>query len=208
MAHLILVRHGTSEYNAKGLWAGWDDPALNEEGKKDAAAAGESLKDIDLHAAFCSSLIRHKQTLDIILQIAHKSDLPIIESDALKERNYGDFTAKNKWQVKEEIGEENFMKLRRSWDYPVPHGESLKQVYERVIPYYQSTILPKIESGENVIIASSGNALRALVKYLENIADENVATLEIAPGEVYVYTIDANGTITNKEIRNQHENKV
>jgi 2,3-bisphosphoglycerate-dependent phosphoglycerate mutase len=208
MAKLVLVRHGTSDYNAKGIWAGWDNPELNEDGRKDAATAGETLKDIDFDGAYSSSLIRHVQTLDIILQTIGKTDLPKTQSDALKERNYGDFTAKNKWEVKEQIGEEEFLKLRRSWDYPVPNGESLKQVYERVVPYYESTLLPELKSGKNLIIASSGNALRALVKYLEAIPDENIGNLEIAPGEVYVYTIDESGKITNKEIRNQHENKV
>jgi 2,3-bisphosphoglycerate-dependent phosphoglycerate mutase len=208
MAYLILVRHGTSEYNAKGLWAGWDDPNLTEEGKKDAAAAGETLKDLSINAAFTSPLIRHKQTLEIILQTLNKSDLPITVSDALKERNYGDFTGKNKWEVKEQIGEEEFMKLRRSWDYPIPNGESLKQVSERVIAYYESTISPQLQEEKNIIISSSGNALRSLVKFLEKISDEDIPKLEIAPGEVYVYNLDEMGKILSKEIRNKHENKV
>lgn len=208
MAQLLLVRHGTSDYNAKGIWAGWHDPALNEEGKDDAAAAGASIRGITLNRGFISPLIRHKQTLDIILKTLNRTDLPITVSDSLKERNYGDFTGKNKWEVKEQIGEEEFLKLRRSWDYPVPNGESLKQVYERVIPYYESTILPELKDDKNVIIASSGNALRALVKHLENVSDADVPNLEIAPGEVYVYTLDQEGKVIKKEIRNQHENKV
>lgn len=208
MAQLILVRHGTSDYNAKGLWAGWHDPQLNEDGKKDAAAAGASIRGLTINGGFISSLKRHKQTLDIILETLNRTDIPVTVNDALKERNYGDFTGKNKWQVKEQIGEEEFLKLRRSWDYPVPNGESLKQVYERVIPYYESTILPELKEDKNIIIASSGNALRALVKHLENVPDSEVANLEIAPGEVYVYTLDQEGRIINKEIRNQHENKV
>jgi 2,3-bisphosphoglycerate-dependent phosphoglycerate mutase len=202
MAYLVLVRHGTSEYNAKGIWAGWHDPVLTEEGKKDAETAAETLKDITFDYAFISSLKRHKETLEIILHHLNQNQVQTIETDAVKERNYGDFTGKNKWEVKEQLGDEEFLKLRRSWDYPVPNGESMKQVYEREIPYYESDILTKLKEGKNVIIASSGNSLRTLVKYLENISDEDIAKVEIAPGEVYVYTIDAEGKVTNKEIRN------
>jgi 2,3-bisphosphoglycerate-dependent phosphoglycerate mutase len=205
MSYLVLVRHGTSTYNEKGIWAGWDDPELTEKGKEDAVAAGETLKDIHFNEAYISSLIRHKETLKIILDTIGQPDVQTIESNAVKERDYGDFTAKNKWEVKEKLGEAEFLKLRRSWDYPVPNGESLKQVYEREIPYYESTILPQLKDGKNVIIVSSGNALRTLVKYLENISDDDIASVEIAPGEVYVYEINEVGEVTHKEIRNHQE---
>jgi len=205
MAYLVLVRHGTSEYNEKGLWAGWDDPKLTEKGKEDAQTAAETLKDIHFDSAFTSPLIRHKQTLEIILEILKQTHVSITESNALKERDYGDFTAKNKWEVKKKLGEKEFLKLRRSWDYPVPNGESLKQVYEREVPYYESTILPQLKDGKNVLIAGSGNSLRALVKYLESIPDDQISEVEIAPGEVYVYEINEVGKITHKEIRNHHE---
>lgn len=202
MAYLVLVRHGTSEYNAKGIWAGWHDPLLTEEGKKDAEIAGEALRDIHFDYGIVSSLTRHKQTLEIILKHPGQEHVQVIETEAVKERNYGDFTGKNKWEVKKQLGEEEFLKLRRSWDYPVPNGESMKQVYEREIPYYENEILPKLKEGKNIIIASSGNSLRTLVKYLENISDEGIAKVEIAPGEVYIYTINSEGKVTNKEIRN------
>lgn len=205
MAYLVLVRHGTSEYNAKGIWAGWDDPELNDKGKEDAKAAGSFLKDIKFDEAYISDLKRHKQTLDIILNEINQSDVHTTVSNAVKERDYGDFTAKNKWEVKKKLGEEEFLKLRRSWDYPVPNGESLKQVYDREIPFYENTILPQLREGKNVIIASSGNSLRALVKYLEDIPDEQIASVEIAPGEIYVYEINSEGDIERKEIRNHHE---
>ena len=205
MAYLALVRHGTSTYNEKGIWAGWDDPELTEKGKEDAKVAGEHLKDIHFDEAYTSDLTRHKQTLQIILKTLNQTDIHTTESNAVKERDYGDFTAQNKWEVKKKLGEEEFLKLRRSWDYPVPNGESLKQVYEREIPYYQSTIQPHLIEGKNVLIASSGNSLRALVKYLENISDEDIASVQIAPGEIYLYTINQLGEITAKEIRNHHE---
>lgn len=205
MSYLVLIRHGTSEYNAKGLWAGWHNPPLTPEGEKDAEVAGDALNDIHFDYAYTAPFIRTKKTLEIILQTINQTDLPIIEAAEIKERNYGDFNGKNKWEIKEKLGEAEFLKLRRGWDYPVPNGETLKQVYERSVPYFEKTIVPELEKGKNVIISSSGNALRSLVKYLENISDEAIADVQIAPGEIYVYTIDANGKVVNKEIRNHKE---
>lgn len=207
-ASLVLIRHGRSVYNEKGLWAGWNEPPLTENGKEDVRIAAGTLRDIHFDLAYTSHLIRHQQTVAVIKKTLHRKDLQVIIDDALLERNYGDFTAKNKWEVEKQIGKEEFMKLRRSFNYPVPNGESLKQVYERVVPCYQNTLLPKLKSGKNILIASSGNALRALVKYLENISDTEISKLEIATGEVYVYKIDEDGKVVSKEIRNQHENKV
>src|SRR6185369_3316560 len=205
MAYLVLVRHGESEYNAKGLWAGWHDPNLTPEGEKDAGVAAENLKDIHFDYAYTAPFIRTKNTLEIILQGLNQTDLPIIEANEIRERNYGDFNGKNKWAIKEKLGKEEFLKLRRGWDYPVPNGETLKQVYERAVPYYQANILPQLQTGKNVIVSSSGNALRSLIKFLENISDEAIADVQIAPGEIYVYTIDSEGKVTNKEIRNHKE---
>ena len=124
-----------------------------------------------------------------------------IADAALNERDYGDLTGKNKWEVKEQLGEEEFLKIRRSWDYPPKNGESLKNVYERVVPFYESRILPELKNGKNVIIAAHGNSLRALVKFLENIPDEEISKLEMKLGEPYVYEIDETGKIVSKEIR-------
>jgi 2,3-bisphosphoglycerate-dependent phosphoglycerate mutase len=203
MAHLVLVRHGTSEYNAKGLWAGWHDPALTPEGEKDAVVAAETLKDLHFDEAYTAPFLRTQKTLEILLHTLNQNP-PIVQSNELRERNYGDFNGKNKWEIKKQLGEEEFLKLRRGWEYPVPNGETLKQVYERSVPYYEKEILPKLKEGKNVIISSSGNALRSLVKYLESVSDEAIADVQIAPGEVYVYTIDNEGKVTNKEIRNHH----
>ncbi len=205
MAYLALVRHGTSAYNEKGLWAGWDDPELTDKGKADAKEAGEHLKDIKFDEGFISDLSRHKETLDIILQTINQPNIKVTVSNALKERDYGDFTAKNKWEVKKKLGDAEFLKLRRGWEYPVPNGESLKQVYDREIPYYESAILPELKASKNIIIAGSGNNLRALVKFLEDVADDDISDVQIAPGEIYLYEINEVGEITHKEIRNHHE---
>src|SRR5258708_15183227 len=205
MAYLVLVRHGTSTYNEKGIWAGWDNPELTEKGKEDAKIAGEHLTDIHFDAAYISDLLRHKQTLEIILDVLKETNIPVTVSNAIKERDYGDFTAKNKWEVKKQLGDAEFLKLRRSWDYPVPNGESLKQVYEREVPYYESTILPQLKTEKNIIIAGSGNNLRALVKHLEDLPDDQIDNIQIAPGEIYVYEVNEFGEIIHKEIRNHNE---
>ncbi len=201
MAHLILVRHGESEWNAKGLWTGWTDVSLSEKGIKEAQQAAEEIKDIQPTIAFTSKLKRAQQTLDEIKKILHCESIPTYQSESLNERDYGDLTGKNKWKIKEEFGEEQFNKWRRSYDEQPPHGESLHDVYNRVIPYYQEKILPELEANKNVIIAAHGNSLRALVKYLENISYEDIAHLEIATGEVYVYEIGPDGKIISKNIR-------
>src|SRR5580700_6767675 len=105
MAYLVLVRHGTTTYNEKGLWTGWDDPELTEKGKADAKTAADLLKDIHFDIGYTSSLIRHKETLQIILDELKQSDVQIIETNAVKERDYGDYTAKNKWDIKKKLGE-------------------------------------------------------------------------------------------------------
>jgi 2,3-bisphosphoglycerate-dependent phosphoglycerate mutase len=206
MATLVLVRHGKSEWNEKGLWTGWRDIPLAPKGIEEAKTTGEQLKDIHFDVAYTSALIRAQQTLNEILKVAGQTP-PIEKSEALNERDYGDYTEKNKWDIQKEVGEEEFQRIRRSWDYPPPNGESLKMVYERAVPYFEAEILPKLKSGNNIIIAAHGNSLRALVKYLENISETDIASLEIGTGEAYVYTLDENGKVTNKEIRGVNENK-
>lgn len=198
MAKLILVRHGESEWNAKGLWTGWTDIGLTEKGKEQARLAGEKLKGMPIDLAYTSILIRAKQTLDGIKNVLG-IDVPTMENQALNERNYGIYTGKNKWEIKKEIGDDEFQKLRRGWDYPIQNGESLKDVYGRTIPYYQSEILPKLKEGKNVLIAAHGNSLRALTKYLEGISDEDISKLEIEVGEVDIFEIDNNGNLLSKK---------
>lgn len=206
MSYLVLVRHGKSEWNEKGLWTGWRDIPLAPVGIIEAQKTGLALTDIKFDFAYTSNLIRAQQTLDEILKVINQSP-PIKKDIALNERDYGDYTEKNKWDIQKNLGEEEFQKIRRSWDYPPPNGESLKMVYQRTIPYFESEILPKLKEGKNIIIAAHGNSLRALVKYLENISDNNIATLEIGTGEAYVYQIDQNGEVVSKEIRGENRNK-
>jgi 2,3-bisphosphoglycerate-dependent phosphoglycerate mutase len=201
MAYLALVRHGQSEWNALGLWTGLRDIELNDIGIEEARQAAESLRGITFDVAYTSALVRAQQTLDKILDTLGQKGIPTTANAAINERDYGDLTAKNKWDVQKEYGDEQFLKWRRSWDYPVPNGETLKDVHDRVAPYYDSVILPQLKDGKNVIVAAHGNSLRALVKHLENIPETEIPSLEIGTGEVYLYTVDSDGKITNKEIR-------
>lgn len=202
MSYLVLVRHGKSQWNKDGLWTGWKDIPLAPEGYDEAKKTGTELaqKGIRFDIAYTSDLIRAQQTLDEVLKIIGQTDIEIVKDPAIKERNYGDYTEKNKWQLKEQFGEEEFQKIRRSWDYPPPNGESLKMVYERTVPYYQQTIEPQLKEGKNILVAAHGNSLRALVKYLENLSNSDVENLEFGLGEAYVYQIDSEGKIESKEI--------
>jgi 2,3-bisphosphoglycerate-dependent phosphoglycerate mutase len=203
MAYLVLVRHGQSEWNALGLWTGQEDVALTDQGRAEARKAAKHLRDIKLHKAHTSTLSRAQQTLEEIKEALQHTELETVHHDALNERHYGDYQAKNKWDIKEQIGEEEFTKLRRNWDYPVPNGETLKDVHARVLPYFERHILQDLKNGKNVIVAAHGNSLRALMKHLDQLADDRVHELEIGTGEVHVYEISEDGTVIGKEIRNQ-----
>lgn len=201
MAKLILVRHSKSEWNELGKWTGWTDVDLNEQGRADAKTTAEALKDIQIDQAFVSKLKRAQQTLEIILNEIGQTTVPTTETAALNERDYGIYTGKNKWEVKEEVGEEEFQNIRRGWEHPIPEGETMKKVYERVVPFYENEVLPLLKAGKNVILAAHGNSLRALVKYLEDLSIDDLMALEFGIGEAYVYEVDTSGKIIHKEIR-------
>lgn len=202
MAYLVLVRHTESTWNKVHAWTGLTDISLDEEGREKAKKIGEFLKDYSFDIAFTSKLRRAQQTLDEIKEVCGLQSLQTKEAAALNERDYGDLTGKNKLEMEKKYGEEQYLKWRRSWDYPVPNGESLKDVYNRVIPYYKKEILPQLQNGKNVLVVSHGNNLRALVKFLENISDKDIPSLEIPVGEIYIYQMDQNGKILNKQIKN------
>lgn len=200
MAYLILVRHGQSEWNLLGQWTGLTDIPLTDQGREEARQAGKLLENIDLHRAYTSKLQRAKHTLDEVLEQVGVSDIERSEHDEINERDYGELTGKNKWQVKEEHGEEQFMKWRRSWDFPVPGGETLRDVSRRVLPFYEQRILDDLKSGKNVIVAAHGNSLRALMKYLDEVSDDKAHEVEIRTGEIHMYEINEDGTVLKKEV--------
>lgn len=203
MAYLVLVRHGQSEWNALGLWTGQEDVALTEQGREEARRAADHLRDITLHKGYASAQSRAQQTLQEIKTALQHAELDTTEHPALNERHYGDYQGKNKWDIKEAIGDEAFTKLRRTWDHPVPNGETLKDVHGRVLPYFQEHILQDLKAGKNVIVAAHGNSLRALMKHLDEVADDMVHELEIGTGEVHVYEISDDGKVVGKQIRNK-----
>ncbi len=202
MAYLVLVRHTESTWNNIHAWTGLTDISLSKEGREKAKKSGEFLKDILFDVSFTSILRRARETLIEIKTVIGRENLPVREDAALNERDYGDLTGRNKLEMEREYGEEQYLKWRRSWDYPVPNGESLKDVYSRVIPYYEKEILPYLKSGKNVLVVAHGNSLRALMKYLENISDEDIAKLELKFGGIYIFEVSKNGKILNKQTRN------
>jgi D-lactate dehydrogenase len=195
---LIIIRHGESEWNAQGRWTGSRDRHLSEKGFHEAALLGQAVQDIHFDYAFSSQQIRAFETLEGILDTIQQFDVPYERSATINERDYGDYTGKNKWEMRDLIGQEAFDKIRRNWDEPVPHGETLKMVYERAIPFYQQVILPRVTSGQNVMVVSHGNAIRALMKYIENVSDEGITRIEMPFGNVLIYEVDENGRMTDK----------
>jgi len=200
---LVLIRHGESQWNAKHLWTGWTDIGLSEKGKEEAHLAGQKLSDIHFDCAFTSKLSRASTTLQIILETLSIKNLPVTQDAALNERNYGIFTGKNKLEIKAKLGDAEFLKLRRGWDYKIENGESLKQVAERVVPYYQKIIAPLLKEGKHVLVVAHGNSLRALIKTLDNVSDDDISQVELATGEILIYHIDTTGKVISKEKRHQ-----
>ena len=201
MSKLIIARHHESEWNKLGKWTGIRDRHLTEYGLAKSTEMGLILKDIHIDAAFASMQVRSIETLSCILESLNLLHVPTSHSASLNERDYGDYTGKNKWDVAKEIGEDQWNKIRREWDCPVPNGETLKTVYERVVPYFKEFILPLLNEGKNVLMVSHGNAIRALVKYIESVSDEGVADIEMLFGSILVYELDENGHVKQKEVR-------
>lgn len=208
MALLVLVRHGKSEWNHLGLWTGLVDVDLASEGIEEANRTGKLLSDIQFDHLYSSELYRAQRTLMEVVEATGKESYHEAESHrALNERDYGEFTGKNKWQVKAEVGDERFHRIRRHFNEPIPGGETLKDVHDRVVPFYESSILPHLMQEKNVLVVAHGNSLRALAKHLEGLSEEEVANLEIGTGEAHCYHIDQTGTIMSKEVRGANTDK-
>jgi 2,3-bisphosphoglycerate-dependent phosphoglycerate mutase len=198
---LLLARHHESEWNKLGKWTGLRDRHLDQYGFKKSEDMGYLIKDFKVDYAFASMLVRTIETLSCMLNVCEYYEVPVEHAAALNERDYGDYTGKNKWEMQDLIGTEEWNKLRRNWDYPVPNGESLKMVSERVVPYFLEKILPRVNEDKTVLVVAHGNSLRAMVKYIENISDEGIASIEVPFGSVIVYTLDDAGHMISKEVR-------
>lgn len=200
--HLALVRHGESVWNIDGKWTGWQDVPLSENGKHEAKKAAKLVADIAFHVTASSDLMRAFETLSIMKQELGIAHLPTIQDPAFRERHYGIYTGKNKWELQKTFGAERFKKIRRGWNEPIEQGETLKDVYARVIPKFLEMVSPHITGGRNVLFVAHGNTNRAIIKHLENISDEAIAEIEMVTGEVVVYKLDEKGRVVTKEKRN------
>jgi 2,3-bisphosphoglycerate-dependent phosphoglycerate mutase len=133
------------------------------------------------------------------LKTQGQTDLPLNEVAAINERDYGDYTGKNKWEVKAEVGDEKFNAIRRNFDEPIPNGETLHMVYNRAVPWFKETVVPELEKGENVLLVGHGNSMRSLVKYIESISDDGISKFEMPLGMILEYTVDDNGKMTSRK---------
>ena len=211
---LVLLRHGESEWNAKHLFTGCADVPLSDKGRAEAVHGGELLKEAGVlpEKLFTSMLRRAIMTANLSLDAADRHWIPVERDWRLNERHYGALQGKNKKEIRDEYGEEQFMQWRRSYDVPpppieagsefsqdadpryagepIPATECLKDVLERLLPYWEGTIVPAIKTGKTVLIAAHGNSLRAIVKHLDDISDDDVAGVNIPAWNPLVYELD------------------
>lgn len=207
MPHVILLRHGKSEWNEKGLWTGHTDVDLAESGRAEARQAAEAIRDIPIHKIHVSDLKRAHQTMDEVKKSLKLEHIQHKSHHAIRERHYGIYTGQNKWELKAQVGDAEFQRMRRGWDVAIPEGETLKDVYVRASAYYDQYIKPELQAGHNVLIVAHGNSLRAIAKHIENLSEEAVCALEIGTGEVHCYELDDNGQVITKEIRSANADK-
>jgi 2,3-bisphosphoglycerate-dependent phosphoglycerate mutase len=187
MPSLVIVRHGQSTWNLENRFTGETDVDLTDEGRKEAKRAGQLLRAYRFDEAYTSVLKRAVETLDIIL-LEIQQTLPITRTKALNERNYGTLQGLNKTETEKKYGVEQVKIWRRSFDVVPPGGESLKNTYDRVLPYYQSKIEPLLLHGKNILIVAHGNSLRALMMYLEGISEKQIVEINIPTGVPRLYT--------------------
>ena len=222
MPLLVLIRHGQSAWNLENRFTGWWDVTLTEQGEEEARAAGAllSARGLDFDQCFTSVQTRAIKTLDLALEAMGRLWLPVEKHWRLNERHYGGLTGLNKAEMAAKVGEEQVRIWRRSFDIPpppleadspydlagdrryagiaVPRTESLKDTIARVLPYWQDRIAPTLSSGARVLISAHGNSLRALVKHLSGIPDDDIVSLEIPTGQPIVYDLDAHLKATDR----------
>ncbi len=214
MPTLVLLRHGQSQWNLENRFTGWWDVNLSPRGIEEAQAAGRMLADAgyDFDACFTSLQTRAIKTLNIVLEEMGRLWLPVTKDWRLNERHYGGLTGLNKAEMIEKVGEAQVKIWRRSFDVPpppldadspyqvgddrryegiaVPEAESLKDTIERVLPYFEAEIAPRLKAGERIVISAHGNSLRALEKHLSGISDADIVSLEIPTGKPIVYQLN------------------
>ena len=213
---LVLLRHGESEWNQKNLFTGWVDVPLSEKGRGEATHGGELIKESGIlpDVVHTSLLRRAIMTANLALDAADRHWIPVKRDWRLNERHYGALQGLDKAETRDKYGDEQFMLWRRSFDVPppaieegsefsqdgdpryegteVPKAECLKDVTARFLPYWEEGIKPDLAAGKTVLVAAHGNSLRALVKYLDDISDEDIVGLNIPTGQPLVYELDEN----------------
>lgn len=229
---LVLIRHGESEWNKLNLFTGWTDVELSEKGKEEATNGGKLLKEAGFHfdVAYTSYLKRAIHTLNRVLEAMDQEYIPVYKTYKLNERHYGALQGLNKAETAEKFGEEQVKIWRRSYDIQppalkptdprnpalqdaykgvakeeLPLTECLKDTVARVVPYFEEVIKKDMIDGKKVIVAAHGNSLRALVKYLENISDEDIINLNIPTGVPLVYELDENFKVLSKRYLGDQE---
>ncbi|MFA7223106.1 MAG: 2,3-diphosphoglycerate-dependent phosphoglycerate mutase [Bacilli bacterium] len=229
---LVLIRHGESEWNKLNLFTGWTDVDLSDKGVEEAKQAGLLLKKDGYHfdVAYTSYLRRAIHTLNYVLAGMEEEFIPVYKSWKLNEKHYGALQGLNKADTAAKYGDEQVKVWRRSYDVPapavaeddprnpalqapyrdvdkklLPRTECLKDTVERVVPYFEETIKPQIKAGKRVVIAAHGNSLRALVKYLEHISDNDIVSLNIPTGVPLVYELDEKFNVISKKYLGDQE---
>lgn len=190
MADLVTIRHGQSAWNLENRFTGEIDVDLSPLGEEEATHAGLLIRSFSFDLAYTSVLKRAIRTLEIIMKTMGVTDLPVIRSASLNERNYGNLQGLNKAETEKKFGAAQVHTWRRSYDIAPPGGESLKDTYDRVIPYYTTEIEVKLKAGKNVLIVAHGNSLRALMMYLEHITPEKISDINIPTGIPRRYQFD------------------
>ena len=231
MGKLIAIRHGQSTWNAENRFTGWVDVDLSEKGIQEAEKSGKLLKELNLNYDICftSYLKRAIKTLEIVLKVLGK-DIKYKKAWELNERHYGTLTGLNKAETEKKLGEGQFKKYRRSWDNPppsldrgseyssdknplykdlsnVPDTESLKNTYDRVVPYFEKHIEKHIKQSKNIILSAHGNSIRALGKKIFNISNKSINLLEIPTGNPLVIDFDNSGKVLNAKYLDKSRKK-
>ncbi|TNE26146.1 MAG: 2,3-bisphosphoglycerate-dependent phosphoglycerate mutase [Alphaproteobacteria bacterium] len=206
MNYLVLMRHGQSAWNLENRFTGFTDVGLTDMGRKEAERAGKHLEQIRFDRVFCSTLSRAITTAEISLAASGQSNAHLASNggfamtchDDLRERDYGDLTGLNKDETREKYGADQVHIWRRSYDTPPPGGESLKDVVDRVQPYYEEHMKPEIDAGKNLLLAAHGNTLRAMLIVLGIKTPENINEMEVPTGIPLIVEFE------NGEMRSWH----
>jgi 2,3-bisphosphoglycerate-dependent phosphoglycerate mutase len=200
MAFLTLLRHGESQWNLENRFTGWVDVDLSPKGEAEAERAGDVLRNVPIDVLYTSVLQRAIRTAQIALDTAERVNVPTFRDAALNERHYGDLQGLNKAETAQKFGSDQVHIWRRSYDVAPPGGESLKDTRERVLPYFETVIAPRLRDGENVLVVAHGNSLRSLIMHIEQLSPDEILQVEIPTGVPITYELDKDLHIVHKTV--------